>query len=209
MARKPAHLTASAPQPEGRDVIWAAIRKLGTFTVLDLEGETRIKEATIRTYLTGLERARYLARIEDAPGTVPGAFRRARWALINNTGAEAPRVTRRGETVTQGRPREQMWRTMRMMGEFDARDLAIHASTEDHPVSEADARHYTRYLHLAGYLVIRQPAKPGNRPGTGRLARYQLLASRYTGPQPPQIQRVRQVWDPNLGRVVWPRGGEQ
>ena len=37
MARKPSHLLATAARPQGRDVIWAAIRKLRQFTLLELE----------------------------------------------------------------------------------------------------------------------------------------------------------------------------
>lgn len=30
------------------------------------------------------------------------------------------------------------------------------------------------------------------------------IAARYSGPKAPQVQRVQQVFDPNLGKVVWP-----
>jgi len=202
MPRRPAHLVADARRPEGREVIWQAIRKLGQFTTLDLEGETYIKESTIRTYVMGLERAGYLERIEDAPPRVPGAFRAARWRLVKDMGVEAPRVRRDGTVVVQGLSREQMWRTMRILGTFTWRDLAVQASTEECPVAESEARHYCRYLHRAGYLHQVDAGGPG-RPGT-----YRLLPGRYTGPRPPMIQRVRQVFDPNLGEVVWSAGGE-
>ncbi|MEW6490806.1 MAG: hypothetical protein AB1578_23205, partial [Thermodesulfobacteriota bacterium] len=71
-----------------------------------------------------------------------------------------------------------------------------HASIEEHVVGEADAEHYCRYLAKAGYL-----ARVGHR-------RYRHLPRRRTGPLPPQIQRVRQVFDPNTGEVVWKGGAE-
>lgn len=203
MGRKAVHLTATAARPEGRDVIWAAIRKLRTFSTLELEGATRVKEATIRTYVMGLERAGYLLRIDSAPGRVPGAYSAARWELVHDVGVEAPRVTREGKPVTQGSAREQMWRTMRILGTFTYRDLAIQASTESTSVDEEDAKSYCRYLKHAGYLQLVQRGAPG------RLNVYRFINARYSGPRPPMVQRVRQVFDPNLNQVVWTAGGDE
>lgn len=201
MARRPVHLTAAGKRPEGRQVIWEAIRRRREFTISDLEDSTRINEETIRTYVTGLTRAGYLDREE--PEQRPGErFQPSVWRLINDVGIEAPRVRRDGSVVTQGRGREQLWRTMRILGEFDYRELAVQASTEAHPIAMTEAQTYCQYLHRAGYLADIVPGGP-NRP-----ARYRLLMSRYSGPQAPQIQRIRQVWDPNLQQVVWrPREG--
>lgn len=209
MARKPVHLTAAngkAKRP-GRQGVWEAIRALGEFSVADLEHYTRTKAATIRTYVMGLERAGYLERIgrqgTDAKFSRTNQFQGLVYRLVRDIGIEAPRVTRNGEPVTQGNAREQMWRTAKILSEFDARDLAIHASTERHPVDLEDARSYTRYLEKAGYLAVI------HRGGPGRFVRYRFLATRNTGPEAPQIQRVKRVWDPNLEEVVWPRDGEQ
>lgn len=195
MARKPVHLIAAAPRPEGREVVWAEIRRLRTFTVADLEHATRITEATIRTYLLGLTRAGYLRRTDDPVERT--RYEPARWELVRDVGVEAPRVRKDGTEVTQGRAREQMWRTMRILREFTHRDLAIQASTETCQVAEADAKDYVKYLCRAKYLVCISTGGPGT------LARYRFVPSRYTGPRPPMIQRIKQVFDPNLGRVMW------
>lgn len=210
MARKPVDLIAAAARPEGRQVIWGAIRNLRSFTVSKIEDSTRINEGTIRTYVRGLERAGYLRKVDFAcvHTPIPGSFRPVVYELIKDCGVDAPRVTVNGEQVTQGRAREQMWRTMRVLRDFTWRDLAVQASTEEQAIDPEDARSYIKYLHAAGYLVCMRPAKPGNKPGAGTLAQYRLLPSKYTGPQPPMIQRVKQVFDPNLGRVVW-KGGEE
>ena len=210
MARKPVDLIAAAVRPEGRQVIWGAIRQLRSFTVTKLEDTTRINEGTIRTYVRGLERAGYVRKVDQVcvrATHIPGSFKAAAYELIKDCGVDAPRVTVSGKEVTQGRAREQMWRTMRVLRDFTWRDLAVQASTEEQLVDPKDARDYIKHLHAAGYLVCMRPAKPGNKPGTGTLAQYRLLASKYTGPQPPMVQRVKQVFDPNLGRVVW-KGGE-
>lgn len=197
---KPVHLRRARNNLWGREAIWASIRSRKTFTILDIEHDTRIKEETIRTYVTGLQRAGYL-ELTRRP-KVKGKYPPGTWRLINDIGVEPPQVTKSGKHVTQGTGREQMWRTMKMLTDFDKHDLAIHASTEAHPVSVNEALFYLQYLHRAGYLAITRPSKPGT------SARYRLLASKNTGPRAPMIQRVRQVFDPNTGEVVYqPAGG--
>ena len=182
-----------------REAAWAAMRRLGRFTVRQVTEETRLGQDTVRDYVRGLEAAGYLKRVGTTDVGHPGAPRAVVYELVRDVGVEAPRVRKDGTPVHMGRGREQMWRTMKVLGEFSARDLAVHASTEDCPVSLEDAKHYVRYLAKAGYLV------PLTR---GRAVRYRLLPSKNTGPRAPMIQRVRQVYDPNLGRVVW-RSGEE
>ena len=54
-------------------------------------------------------------------------------------------------------------------------------------------------LQRAGYLKVAVSKGPYRR------ARYMLIPARNSGPQAPLIQRIKQVYDPNLGKVVWPR----
>lgn len=198
MGRRAAHLAPARRQTEraGREGVWEAIRKLGRFTVRALENRTRESQTMIRSYVQGLVHAGYVAPEPDSDA----GDRSTTYRLVRDVGVDAPRVREDGTEVTQGRPREQMWRTMKIINEFSPRDLAIQASTEECPVAESDAKHYVRYLQRAGYLVMVDPGKPGVQ------ARYRFLKSRNTGPKPPIIQRVRQVYDPNLQQVVWPGG---
>ena len=198
MSRRPVHLTAGA-HLSARDEIWAEIRRRKRFTVADIEAATSITGATIRTYVCGLTRAGFIKH--DGKTTARGVthvanqFASPRYRLVQDTGVDAPRVRKNGEIVTQGLAREQMWRTMRVLREFDARELAIVASTETVLVDRDDARKYCYALRVAGYLLA---VAPGGRP-----ERYRLV--RNTGPKAPMLQRVRQVFDPNLRRVVWPK----
>jgi hypothetical protein len=91
-----------------------------------------------------------------------------------------------------------MWRTMKMLAAFTPSDIAIHASTDDVSVNKSDAKDYIGHLHKAGYLTVTKKAKPGC-----NQARYRLLPSKNTGPHSPQVQRIKQVFDPNLNKVVW------
>jgi len=208
--RKPAHLKPANGVTTGRDSIWLAIRKLVRFTTMDIENETRQPLSTIRTYVQGLERAGYLKKAgEKQTGTLPQQHRATIWELINDIGIETPRVTKDGKAVTQGRKRENMWRAIKILNDFDAIDLIVHASTESDPVSLSTAKEYIKFLHKAGYLVLRQKSQPGNKPGTGKKARYRFLPSKNTGPLPPMIQRVKHLYDPNLGEVVWSPAPEE
>jgi FAD/FMN-containing dehydrogenase len=196
MARKPVN---TLRRGESRDAIWAAIRQLSEFTVRDIWLETQLSKASIQDYLQGLSAAGYL-RVAGTR-TADYGSRAHVYQLMRDVGIEAPRVRRDGTEVTQGRGREQMWRTMRILGEFSSRDLAVNASTETCVIAEKEAKDYCYYLHLAGYLAVSRPGK-----GTGKggvLTRYRFLAARYSGPKPPMIQRIKAVYDPNRSEVVW------
>lgn len=89
-----------------------------------------------------------------------------------------------------------------MMGTFSAADLAAHSTTADITVTENHAKVYCSRLLAAGYLRVVQKAAPPT-----RAAIYRLI--RNTGPKPPQLQRVQQVFDPNTGQAhAAQRGGQ-
>lgn len=192
---------------EGRDAVWAYIRKCRNgFATNDVAAEVRLEISTIRDYLTGLTAAGYLEATVGSSRFAPTTYR-----LIRDTGLEAPRVRKDGSEVTMGRGREQMWRALGIMAQkgtrFNFRDLCLYSSTAESPVAEDDAKHFIRYLAAAGYLHQVEEGKPG------APARFRMVQSKWTGPRPPQIQRVRQLYDPNLKQVVWsedspdPKGG--
>lgn len=189
MSRKP---VSEINQMETRAALWAAIRKLGCFTAREVRMETRCSRSQVDEYIAGLTAAGILSR--EGISSVSGAMM---YGLVKDTGAEPPRVRRDGTPVTQGLGREQMWRTMRMLKEFTAVDLAVQASTEEAPVSPETAKEYCKFLELAGYLA-KLPAGVPRRPG-----RYRFVPTCNTGPLPPMIQRVKAVYDPNLKAVVW------
>jgi hypothetical protein len=181
-----AHLTHKGGKPP-RQRIWEAIRaQREGFSRDSIANATRIHPATVHTYLTSLLASGHIRAVDG--GIV----------LEKDVGIEAPRVTKEGAPVTMGRAREQLWRTMKMIrGDFTYRDLAVAASTEEFPVQEMDAADYLKHLKRAGYLHV---TKPGNPAG---LARYRFNSSKNTGPRPPMVQRLKTVYDPNLGRIVW------
>lgn len=171
---------------QSREALWQSIRALRSFTLAQVRAETRCSRGQVEEYLKALLAAGLIERVEGERG---------RYCLVKDPGAVAPRLRRDGSEVTLGRGREQMWRAMRVLGSFSVRDLVVHATTEEHAVADSEAAHYCQFLAQAGYL---------KRQGSG----YLFLRSRYSGPRPPMIQRVKQVFDPNLGKVVWSQGGE-
>lgn len=214
--RKAVHLKPRHGFLTHRDAIWAAIRELKTFTILDIEHKvngdsskgadvkTNVSTDTIKTYVRGLTAANYLQEIEGQPNEkdLRICYVRKRWELIKDIGIDAPRVTRKGEPVTQGKARLQMWKAMKVLGDFNWIELTATASTKDVVIKELDAKDYIKHLHAAGYLKRSQDHQPGS------PTRYRFIKTQYTGPLAPMIQRVKHVFDPNLGKVVWPKEGE-
>jgi hypothetical protein len=184
---------------DSREAIWRAIRALKTFTIPQLRAETTMKVESVREYCQGLAAAGYIEQGGPAEGDAKTQFKAMVWQLKRDCGVDAPRVRKDGSPVTQGRSRLQMWRTMKVLGLFTVNALSINASIEDSVVAESDAEDYIKHLCRAGYLVriVRQ----------GKVS-YQFLKSRNTGPKAPMVQRVKQVWDPNLKQVMWTEGEE-
>ena len=191
MARKPVDQAGSP-----RDAIWATVRVIGAadhaFTVSEIADNARANDKTVRDYLKGLTAAGYLQQ-----SMATGALEATRWVLVRDNGNEAPRVRSDGSPVTQGTVTEQLWRGMYMLKEFTFEDLVETASVEI-PVDTAKA--YCKMLLATGYLRVLRKAEPTS----GRIARYRLV--RNNGPKPPQIQRVKRVYDPNSREVFMPEG---
>ncbi|RLA24910.1 MAG: hypothetical protein DRQ62_04040 [Gammaproteobacteria bacterium] len=198
--RKPAHIEQSSGKNK-REQIWSIIRRLKTFTRTDIQGELKVimPLATIRSYIQGLE----AAGIISTSGTRPKKDGRGYinvYKLEKDSGIEAPRVRKDGSEVTQGRGREQLWRTIKILKQFNRRDLALAASTEQHPVKESEAASYAEALHHADYLILVKPSTHG------KQAVYRFNPRYNTGPKPPQIQRLKTLYDPNLGMIVYQEG---
>lgn len=197
MSRKP----IDKQQPsECRQAIWEWVRSQGCQPFSTTDVDVNLDSSTIREYLAALHKAGYLEIISQGTRGEANTYR-----LVDDCGVEAPRLRKDGTPVTQGNGRQQMWNAMRIIKQFTPVDLAFNASTDDLRVSEADARSYCSALHKAGYLRVAAPHKNGRcgKPGSGKMTTYLLIPAMWTGPQPPQIQRTKQIYDPNLKKIVW------
>lgn len=197
VTRKPVHLQAQGPK-EDRQFIWETLRQMHkageVIAVSEVwkRGTGNGPKGRVRDYINGLVAAGYLRQWAETGKTTE-------YELVKDCGMEAPRVRKDGTEVTQGRGREQMWRTIKIIGEFSARDLAQSASTPAFPVAENTAKDYCTMLAGGEYLAVVRPGSPGV------PARYRLVQSRWTGPRAPMIQRLKQLYDPNTGEVVYRR----
>lgn len=191
-----------------RQRLWEEIqrRKGKTWSRNDLCDKTGINEGTADTYLACLL-AGGIIEVDhvDAPTYRGVAKGKVHYKMVRDVGAEAPRLNKKGEPVTQGLAQEQMWRTLRMLKtDINARELAAHASTEAVPVAHTAASDYLRTLDAAGYLdCTREQRHNPKMRGGSQAMRYRLKVARNTGPRPPMICRTRAVFDPNENRIVW------
>lgn len=200
MSRKPINLELSGGQSK-RQRIWNLIRSTNEhgFDIADVTpGDINIK--SVRDYLAGLTNAGYLECIEDdAPDKYPR--KRLTYLLINDSGLEAPRVTKQGEKVTQGQGNEALWGAMQALGSFNARVLAEMAGVKENTVKT-----YCTMLQHAGYLTV---DRRGKGIGQGGIAtQYRLLTSKVNGPRPPMITRLKAVYDPNIHKIVWQQNAD-
>jgi len=194
MARKPAH---QQPKLRGQEHYWRVISDLARderpITISGVHGLSNGSRAAVADYLRRLVKGGYLR---------PAYLLGQAWVYEVERGSlHAPRLDKDGRPVRMGSGREKMWLIMRMKKPFNYRELADAASADGVRVAEGEAKDYVKHLFKAGYLAEVEKAGPH------RLARYLLPGDRTTGIRPPQIQRTKQVWDPNLGCVVWSAGG--
>ncbi len=189
MPRKPIHLQAVGNRTP-RERIWDAIRVLRVFDYSSIEDRCpRMPERTIEGYVRSLEKAGYVRRV-----TAHGRHSRARFELARDVGVEAPRLSKEGKPVDQGAKRLALWRAMKILKHFNATELQAAAGAT---VALADAKSYVHYLAKAGYLALVRKGDPH------RHAQYRFIPARDSGPRAPMVQRVKHVYDPNLGAVVW------
>ncbi len=187
--KKAGRRPASAATP-GRQEIWAAIRSMPErFTADELVDCSGAHKKTVQDYLRCL-----------LPGGVIQAEDGDSYRLIEDRGFHAPRLNRAGQPVSPGAGLANRWRSMRGLVEFSPRDVAVHSSTPDTRVTEPTAKAYCSMLFRTGYLRVLKKAEPV----AGRQAIYRLI--RNSGPKPPQIQRIKQIFDPKTGEVHLPGG---
>jgi hypothetical protein len=93
---------------------------------------------------------------------------------VRDNGIEAPRLAPNGSLLPPT-AQELMWRTMRILGEFNCHELVGHASTADVTVVLSAAQDYLKHLHHAGYVVVVKKAGPNH------LTRYRVIPSGIPG----------------------------
>ena len=193
---------AHVKQIRVHQTIWETIRELKTFSEADLiiqaskkEGRT-VPDASVHAYLNKLKLGKYVETV--AVEKLKHGQVRNRFQLARNTGHLAPCLTATGQPSKLGRARQNLWQSMRALGTFNYLELAASSRNDEVSVSNSEAKRFCRYLERAGYLVVAQP--PVHKKA---LTVYRFVQSRYTGPLPPIIQTIDQVFDANTQQIVW------
>lgn len=193
--RKPIHLEMKGAK-SNRQRVWEVLRAARAgLTRSEISARAKVDISTARAYLQGLLRGGYV-EVESLRSVGDSRRKEELLRLVQDCGVEAPSITREGTQSRAGLGTEAMWRTLRILGDVSAEELAEQASAAVE-TALSSAQSYLRWLRLAGYVMELAPAKGG------QFARYSLVPGMYTGPKPPMVQRNGQVFDPNLGRVVY------
>lgn len=195
-------MNAGQPYQPPRQRVWTAIRKhREEFTIQQVADLGQMKYDSTRDFITGLKKAGIIdeVRREKLPN-MSKKIELIYFKLVEDYGYNAPSVDRQGNILGKSATvNKAMWNTLRITKQpVNATELAAISSTDEQQVSVETADSYLRFLHHAGYLKIARAAHHAV-----RKAKYQLLPGMDTGPNPPQIQRAKQVFDPNTNTVMY------
>jgi hypothetical protein len=202
--RKPVKITAEVMgKCLSQDLIWLLVRELREFNVEGLVGASArvlggrgasLKRRTVQGYVQRLTLAGYL---EKTVIKTKGCRQECSWKLVRDIGVDAPHLTHDGLPSRLGIIREQIWRTIKVIGDFDCIELSAVASTESVQVTPNTVRPYIKMLHKAGYLVLVRASGPR------KTARYRKVPGRCQG-KPPLVLNTKEVFDRNLMKVMEP-----
>ncbi|UOO93607.1 hypothetical protein [Vitreoscilla stercoraria] len=109
------------------------------------------------------------------------------WVICKDVGIEAPRFHKDGTLMTQSGVNEAIWRSIRILKSFNRSELASHVA---HLTNEATVQAYLYSLRRAGYVAWIDE----------KTNSYRLVKN--TGPKPPQVLRVKEIYDPNIDEIV-------
>ena len=194
-------MKAGQPYQSPRQRVWAAIRKNSNeFTIEQVAELGQMKYESARGFVASLVKAKVVQILREAK--VYGhskSIRRKYFKLVNDLGYTVPSISKDGKLIVNVTGNKAMWNALRITKQaVNAHELVQLASNDEISIKLETANEYLRALHHAGYLTLTQPAN-----NAGGKAKYRLLPVMDTGPIPPQIQRAKQVFDPNTNQVMF------
>ena len=179
----------------GQQAIWDVIREQRSFTITDVFLQVDMHRKSVINYVMRLKKGGFVERADDFDRTYT-------YNLIKDAGRFAPRLNRDGKPVTQGTANANMWQSMRMLKEFTPNDIVGVSNTTKAQLKLTTVKAYCTILLKADYLRLVRAAEPPTKQAVYRLIRD-------TGPLPPQVQRTKQLFDPNTNSVAYRPGGTQ
>ncbi len=194
-------MNAGQPYQSPRQRVWVAIRKhRNEFTIQQVAELGQMKYESAREFICSLTKAGVTEILrEDKVYDHAKSIKKRYYRLIQDLGYTVPTLTKDGTVVSKVTGNKAMWNALRITKRaLNANELAQLASNDELTIKVETAKEYLRALQRAGYLVVTQQAN-----NAGGRAKYQLLPNMNTGPNPPQIQRAKQVFDPNTNQVMF------
>ncbi|MBM3617500.1 MAG: hypothetical protein FJX23_03030 [Alphaproteobacteria bacterium] len=172
-----------------RDGMWEAMLARKSFTRHEIAGDVKMHKSSVVVYLKSLVAAGYLRETKPED-----PFREVTTYTVLKASRLRPLLNREGVTLKQT-ARQRIWSALKVIGKapFDWRDVCLVAKTTKNATVG-----YIHSLRNAGYL--RKVA--GDSPLTPE--KYVMPPSKDSGPLAPVIGKDRrEVYDPNLRKVVW------
>jgi hypothetical protein len=182
----------SAVVPRGQEGFWSIMRALdaiGPFSIADVDHETSGSRGAVDGYFRALIKAGVLKQVGTRPNK-PTAIKLYR---LTQRPQQAPHVRADGTEILSCR--QNLWRAVRSLKQFNTGELAFAASTPELPIKRTTAIQFVSQLAAAGYLTKALS-------GHGHEMAYRLKPAMNTGPLAPARLRINVVWDRNLKRVV-------
>lgn len=196
-------MKAGQPYQSPRQRVWTAIRKnQECFSIKQVAGMGNMKYESAREFVSCLEKAGIVEIISTKPVHHENCVVKQKlFKLVRDLGFNVPTVSKSGEIQCKQTGTKAMWNTLRITKKaMNYVELARLSSNDELRITELTAREYLRFLYEAGYLRITQASSTA---GKGEKRKYQLLPEMNTGPNPPQIQRAKQVFDPNTNTLMY------
>lgn len=162
------------------------------FTVHEVRRQVKgeITSGRVRAWLDKWQAAGYVVRTVDNSKHPPTYL----YEVINDCGQQPPQVDNQGRFKKQS-TQDIVWRTVRILKNFNARQIIASANDGETTLNEKAVRYYLFHLHDAGYITCL------NADDNQTLAQYRLTVN--TGPKAPEVQRGKKIYDGNLGMVVY------
>ena len=192
---------STGPVQTPRQRCWLAIRNnKDAFNINQIANLSKMKYESAREFVACLNKAKIVEVIHETPIHHENCVVKQKiYRLVKDIGYTAPQVSKRGEIIKKSSCNKAMWNTLRItQNALNYEELAQLSSNDEIQISQLTAREYLRFLYQAGYLKLVSRYKT-----TGGKNKFQLFSAMNTGPIPPQIQRAKQVFDPNTNQVMY------
>ena len=196
-------MNTGQPYQSPRQRVWLAIREhRDEFTIQKVATQGQMKYESAREFVNCLNKAGIVVVISSTPVHHEKCVVKQKvFKLVRDLGGTVPTVSKTGEIQSKQTGTKAMWNTLRITkNPMNYVELARISSNDELEITELTAREYMRFLYEAGYLRI---VSESSTTGAGVKRKYQLLPGMDTGPNPPQIQRAKQVFDPNTSTVMY------